>query len=104
MKNSQILDNDEPDEKEDEEVMAAPAVIPQQKMNTIEHEMMVQERTLAKHQKRMAKSKKPKLMSKKELEDGIEEDDQMIKRLERKLGLKKVRFKNSKNLKINFKI
>ena len=36
-------------------------------------------------------SKKPKLMSKKELEDGIEEDDQMIKRLERKLGLKKVK-------------
>ena len=59
-------------------------------MNTIEHEMMVQERTLAKHKKRMAKAKKPSKLTRKELEAGIEDDDAMIKRLERKLGIKKV--------------
>ena len=32
-----------------------------------------------------------KKLSKKELEAGIEEDDLIIKRLERKLGIKKVR-------------
>ena len=69
--------------------MAAPETIPERK-NTIEHEMMVQQRTLEKHKKRMEKAKNPKILSKKELEVGIEEDDRMIKRLERKLGLKKV--------------
>lgn len=44
-----------------------------------------------------------KKLSKKELEAGIEEDDLIIKRLERKLGIKKVPFFRLKPIK-TFKI
>ena len=40
-----------------------------------------------------------KKLSKKELEAGIEEDDLIIKRLERKLGIKKVPFLRLKPIK-----
>ena len=78
----------------DESEVVSDQTAPQKKLNTIEHEMRVQQRELEKHAKRMSKAKKPKPLTKKELEAGIEEDDAMIKRLERKLGLKKVYFIN----------
>ena len=76
----------------DESEVVSDQTAPTKKLNTIEHEMRVQQRELEKHAKRMSKAKKPKPLTKKELEAGIEEDDAMIKRLERKLGLKKVHF------------
>ena len=76
----------------DESEAVSDQMAPTKKLSTIEHEMRVQQRELEKHAKRMSKAKKPKPLTKKELEAGIEEDDAMIKRLERKLGLKKVHF------------
>ena len=62
--------------------------------NTIEDEIVFQAREKAKFEKKMKSKNKKMRLLKKDLESGIEEDDLIIKRLEKKLGIKKVRFHN----------
>ena len=77
--------NEEPEVESEEEI--------NQNRNTIEAEIKIQNREKTKFKKKMSKKiNLEKKLSKKELEAGIEEDDIIIKRLERKLGIKKVLF------------
>ena len=55
--------------------------------NTIEKEIIFQRREMTKFAKKMKKTGK---FTKKDLEEGIQEDDLLIKKLEKKLGIKKV--------------
>merc|ERR1711990_1242219 len=74
--------NEEPEVESEEEI--------NQNRNTIEAEIKIQNREKTKFKKKMSKKiNLEKKLSKKELEAGIEEDDIIIKRLERKLGIKK---------------
>merc|ERR1712235_220761 len=74
--------NEEPEVENEEEI--------NQNRNTIEAEIKIQNREKTKFKKKMSKKVNlEKKLSKKELEAGIEEDDLIIKRLERKLGIKK---------------
>lgn len=85
MKSKNQKKNEEPEVESEEEI--------NQNRNTIEAEIKIQNREKTKFKKKMSKKiNLEKKLSKKELEAGIEEDDLIIKRLERKLGIKKVSF------------
>ena len=65
-------------------------------LTTIEKEMKIVKREKKKHRKKMFKSRE---MTIDDLQAGIEDDDAIIRNMERKLGIKKVKINDFRNTK-----
>ena len=91
-KNSKILEDEAPKQKKQIPQKIIPSEpeeieMPKKELTTIEKEMKIVKREKKKHRKKMVKSRE---MTIEDLQAGIDEDDAIIRNMERKLGIKKV--------------